>query len=447
MTFLSGDGDDNGYRVPQEEVALPESQTCQSACPAPSACHAEGKCQKSNGECVYPILADLTKCTVGGAEGQCRAGQCQVGSLKAQSKNRKLADREAEQTWHAKRRLRQLAHVSNTKLQLTPFEKNAMQRIQANKQAQVEQFAEVNRRRLAQTDSSSMPATPEKSVCPLPGQEDTGDCPAAKVRGCTDETALNFNPQATVPTLCCYAPNRYVKVDMTESVFRENFWTMEVDGTVAGVGMPLIGNDEVCVPQESCVKVTTFDESCDGMVVGGGGVTVASRVVVDGEVHTVVDADGNFECSKKTQFGTCPIEGCTDKLAVNFDPLATVDDSTCEYLSCGATERAVVVGLKYDDKPEETSWKLTDATGTTLVDSEHFDEIYAGPKASHYYCFPQETCLYFLIKDSAGDGLKASGNYDVKYGPSQALTTVASGAEFEYIRAHFVGGPAECAKA
>merc|ERR1719324_1113222 len=101
MTYLSGDGDDNGYRVPQDEVALPESQTAQQ--------------------------------------------------------KRKLADREAEQTWHAKRRLRQLAHVSNTKLQLTPFEKNAMQRIQANKQAQVEQFAEVNRRRLAATDSSSMP--------------------------------------------------------------------------------------------------------------------------------------------------------------------------------------------------------------------------------------------------------------------------------------------------
>jgi len=275
---------------------------------------------------------------------------------------------------------------------------------------------------------------------------DTGDCPGAKIRGCTDETGLNFNPMATVPTLCCYAPNRYVKVDMKESVFRENFWTMEVDGVVAGVGLPLIGNDEVCVPQTSCVKVTTYDESCDGMVIGGGGVTVASRVVVEGEVHTVVDADGNFECSKKTQFGTCPIEGCTDKLSVNFDALATVDDSTCEYLSCGATEKAVVVGIKYDDKPQETSWKLTDSAGTTLVDSEHFDEIYAGPKATHYYCFPQETCLYFLIKDSAGDGLDASGHYEVKYGHSQQLMTVASGNEFQYIHANFVGGPASCAK-
>merc|ERR1712146_610413 len=89
-------------------------------------------------------------------------------------------------------------------------------------------------------------------------------------------------------------------------------------------------------------------------------------------------------------------------------------------------ERAVVVDLKYDEAPQETSWKLTDSAGVTLVDSDHFDEIYAGPKATHYYCFPEETCLYFLIKDSAGNGLDAAGHYEVKYGPSQSLMTVAS---------------------
>merc|ERR1712146_196190 len=125
--------------------------------------------------------------------------------------------------------------------------------------------------------------------------------------GCMDQNALNFNPHATVNTQCCYPPNRYVKVEMAESVFRENFWTMEVGGKMAGVGLPLIGSDEVCVPQDSCVKVTTYDEACDGMMVGGGGVTISSRVVVDGTVHTTVDAEGNFECSKRTQFGTCPI--------------------------------------------------------------------------------------------------------------------------------------------
>merc|ERR1711959_527363 len=114
---------------------------------------------------------------------------------------------------------------------------------------------------------------------------------------------------------------------------------------------------------------------------------MGSRVVVDGKVHTVVDAEGNFECSKRTQFGTCPIEGCTDKLAINFNPAATVDDSTC------------------DEHPKEISWKLTDESGLSLVDSTEFDHVYAGPKAMHYYCFPEAKCLYYLIKDSNGNGM------------------------------------------
>merc|ERR1712006_64265 len=96
-------------------------------------------------------------------------------------------------------------------------------------------------------------------------------------------------------------------------------------------------------------------------------------------------------------------------LAVNFNPAATVDDSTCEYLSCNAGERAVVIDIKYDDAPKETSWKLTDEKGVSLVD--------AGPKSMNYYCFPETKCLYYLIKDSAGNGTSAAGHYAVKYGP------------------------------
>jgi hypothetical protein len=444
VTYHSGQGDDHGYHVPQEEVALPKATQQHVKCAAPSPCKAAG-IPKTDGTCTYPILADLTNCSSKGVEGTCRAGSCVANSLKGQQK-RRMSDKDAEQSWHAQRRLRQLSHVSNTKLQLTNFERTAMNKIQANKQEQVEQFAEMKRRRLAEKASSALPPSSEHTSCPLPGQENTDDCPGANVHGCMDEAALNFNPHATVSAQCCYPPNRYVKVDMTESVFRENFWTMEVGGSIAGVGLPLVGNDEVCVPQDTCVKVTTYDESCDGMMVGGGGVSVTSRVVQDGKVFTTHDMDGAFECSKRTQFGTCPIEGCTDKLAVNFNPAATVDDSTCEYLSCNAGERAVVIDIKYDDAPKETSWKLTDEKGVSLVDSNDFDHVYAGPKSMNYYCFPESKCLYYLIKDSAGNGMSAAGHYAVKYGPIANLQTVASGHEFEWIKAHFVGGPATCSK-
>ena len=107
VTMHMGQGGDAGFHIPQPEAALPEGNFCQAKCPAPTACHAEGVCQASNGECTYPILADLTNCTESGVAGQCRAGTCVPMSLKGQEK-RRLADKEAEQLFHERRRLKQL---------------------------------------------------------------------------------------------------------------------------------------------------------------------------------------------------------------------------------------------------------------------------------------------------------------------------------------------------
>ena len=46
----------------------------------------------------------------------------------------------------------------------------------------------------------------------------------------------------------------------------------------------------------------------------------------------------------------------------------------------------------------------------------------------------------------AGNGLTADGHYEVKYGKVGDLHVVAAGNEFDWIKAHFVGGPATCAK-
>merc|ERR550514_2624295 len=68
VTYHSGKGDDSGYHVPQEEVALPKADKKAIKCAAPAPCRAEGKPQ-SNGDCAYPILADMTNCTIVGQVG------------------------------------------------------------------------------------------------------------------------------------------------------------------------------------------------------------------------------------------------------------------------------------------------------------------------------------------------------------------------------------------
>ena len=57
--------------------------------------------------------------------------------------------------------------------------------------------------------------------------------------------------------------------------------------------------------------------------------------------------------------------------------------------------------------------------------------------------------LWFVLAGvvaGAGNGLTADGHYEVKYGKVGDLHVVAAGNEFDWIKAHFVGGPATCAK-
>lgn len=293
-------------------------------------------------------------------------------------------------------------------------------------------------------DQMSLQISPEYTSCPMPGEDPaTTECPAQHIVGCRDATAINFDSKATADGACCYAPDRYVAVDMTESVFKENFWTMSVDGQLVGMGLPLEGQNKICVPADACVKVTVYDESCDGFGVGGGGLSVLSAFHDGEKLHKIADTSGDFECNKNVHFGDCPVEGCTDSMAINFNADAGIDDGTCEYANCKANEKAVVVKIKLDDKPEETDWKITDSNGYTLVDSSEFSHFYHGPVTTNYYCFPEDKCLYYLIKDAGGDGL-TDGFYEVLYGRPGAFDVAAAGSNFEWIKAHFIGGSEDC---
>ena len=83
------------------------------------------------------------------------------------------------------------------------------------------------------------------------------------------------------------------------------------------------------------------------------------------------------------------------------------------------------------------------------LDGESLRELLKEPpgeSSTNYSCFPEQKCLYYLIKDGAGNGLTADGHYEVKYGKVGDLHVVAAGNEFDWIKAHFIGGPNTCAK-
>ena len=102
------------------------------------------------------------------------------------------------------------------------------------------------------------------------------------------------------------------------------------------------------------------------------------------------------------------IPGCTDPLALNYNPWANIDDGTCQMppANCSAGESNIVVSIMPDTYPGETSWEIADTTGTVLATSPAYSVT--GVPVITEVCIPDGTVIEFTLFDSFGDGLCGS---------------------------------------
>lgn len=176
-----------------------------------------------------------------------------------------------------------------------------------------------------------------------------GTCEEQPVYGCTDENALNFDPEATIDDGSCIAD-----VECNENQFlvlaqlTTEMWGGEVSFTISndnGVLVEGYGNADYATTEvyfclddtTSCLVLNMIDSFGDGW----NGATL-EVTVPDAELDLgVFELEaGNFQA---VSFGLdCEIEiievtGCTDPSAFNYDPFATVDDGSCDY-DCGCED-------------------------------------------------------------------------------------------------------------
>ncbi|MEM9836067.1 MAG: M12 family metallo-peptidase [Bacteroidota bacterium] len=141
------------------------------------------------------------------------------------------------------------------------------------------------------------------------------------------------------------------------------------------------------------------------------------------------------------------VEGCTDPSAHNYNPLATIDDGSCETCTdgiqngnetgvdcggictpCPCFDNTVEIRLNFDDYPEETRWEIANSFGGVIASGGTYPGQPDGSSLTEFVCLTNG-CYSFTIFDSAADGLCCGygiGSYSV-VGPNG---TVASGAEF-----------------
>eukprot|EP01043_Picozoa_sp_COSAG02_P020828 COSAG02_NODE_1037_length_15050_cov_93.060665_4_plen_1550_part_01 len=186
-------------------------------------------------------------------------------------------------------------------------------------------------------------------------------CVSHESVGCTDSSALNYSPLATVDDGSCYEPgicpgstahlqaaSEHAQLDFTGG-YRNNDhcqWAVQCDQTVA---LRFTSMDtELC-----CDLVWLYDggdENAPRLALLSGDFTGARTfTAADGDMLVVFTSDKiNVADGFTAEYWCVSHEsvGCTDSSALNYSPLATVDDGSCQWCVEGVVDLPVDVATR-----------------------------------------------------------------------------------------------------
>ena len=209
--------------------------------------------------------------------------------------------------------------------------------------------------------------------------EDDGSCeyPSA---GCTDPAAYNYDDSAITddgsceyPLECSEGSNVLVMELQTDPYPEETSWDLiTADGdTLIAMNEFEEGNtlyiDSICVPDDVAITFNLYDTYGDGLTSGAG----------NGEFHLYVCgaqvfSGSSFESLFSGSFSGCDgaqiiVFGCMDETAINYTPDANTDDGSCEY--------EVVLGCT-DDEATNYNEEATDDDGScTYITCEFYEML------------------------------------------------------------------------
>ena len=234
------------------------------------------------------------------------------------------------------------------------------------------------------TDPNAINYNPDATI-------DDGTCEYEQIIfGCTDPAAINYNPLATIDDGTCQyiidsCDANYVEVFLTPGGFpTEISWVLtSEDGVVVGEGVGGNGNGNgvfqlLCL-EDGCYNLEMFDSFGDGW---NGAVIYfndQSFTLDEGDYGTGV-VNINSECEVED------ILGCTDPAAINYNPLATVDDGSCEYIVDSCDGVWSYWGFEGDFQCPVT-WTLTSTSGDIVSQGSILDGFYSEEFCAEDDCY------------------------------------------------------------
>ncbi|MCB0762266.1 MAG: T9SS type A sorting domain-containing protein, partial [Flavobacteriales bacterium] len=217
-----------------------------------------------------------------------------------------------------------------------------------------------------------------------------------------------YNPAANIDDGSCIyesdCNDNLVSFTMSTAIWAEEiYWSIsDPDSSwFGGYQNNEIQTDFLCL-EDGCYTITMYDSFGDGW---NGAVMV---VEVNGESYTVELGSGSvgtFTFGINTEGCEEVIYGCTDPLALNYDPTATLDDGSCFYnnqdsVFCDATFIAIA------DSIVNTVWVFTEQYNQDWEYLWDFGDGSTSDLPWPIYTYsgdgPYQLCLTVTIPPSAG---------------------------------------------
>ena len=270
-----------------------------------------------------------------------------------------------------------------------------------------------------------------------------GSCEFDSCSGCMILFACNYDPEATLQANstcdffgCCGDPDadNYTPGASPLAVFGCEYGTAGQPASATGCDLIIACNyGDLTEPCEfdSCAGCTD-PEACNY----NPDATLPTTCLTPEDTYGVdfVDCDGNC-LSDSDGDGLCDtleVNGCTDILACNFDPLATQDDGSCETSSCGGCMDTIACNYDVNALLSDGSCDYLGCIGCLDPEACNYDE--EATVSDNSCTFPinlLRDCSGDCIHDTDGDGIcdeqEVEGCTDLEACNFQSLATEDNG--------------------
>ena len=227
------------------------------------------------------------------------------------------------------------------------------------------------------------------------------------------DTITNNNPQSPLVDLSLYCQNGFLPVELivtdingcvsSSNIYPDLFcdempgWDINFPDTVC-VGDTVVFFDTSYYPAWFGTQSNEFFPG-DGTIINSGpNATIEHVYTQDGVYHPWII---NYtDCNQWESLSSSPpiivincnaIYGCTDPTALNYNPLATIDDSSCVY--CTQNQLSIIVGGGTADN--DISWSVVEFGGSWASAS--------GSAGNNTACIA-DNCYLFNMYDVGGNG-------------------------------------------